>query len=82
MSDVQLDLQGLMRQAALTADDYLADAYRILKRDYEDWTIRDAIELSKVIAQDFHTSMVGLKLQEIRDALYTVSVSIDKVSDE
>lgn len=82
MSDIQLDLQGLMRQAALTADDYLADAYRILKRDYEDWTIRDAIELSKVIAEDFHTSMVGLKLQEIRDALHTVSVSIDKVSDE
>lgn len=68
-TEIQLGFDGLMRQAGLTAEDYLSKAYDILRRDYEDWTVRDAIELSKVIAQDYHTSVMGLKMQEIRDAI-------------
>lgn len=69
MNEINLDTDGLMRQAVLTADYYLAKAYDILKRDYEDCTVKDAIELSKVIAQDFHTALMAVKMQEIRDAI-------------
>lgn len=76
MSDIELNLDGLMRQAVMTADDYLARAYEILKRDYDDWSVGDAIELAKVIAQDFHTSVMGLKMQEIRDSLGAIKTEI------
>jgi len=69
MSDVELDPEDAMRQAGMTADDYLSKAHQILKQGYEDWTIRDAIELAKVMAQDFHTAMICVKMQEIRDAI-------------
>ena len=71
MSDI------LMRQAGMTADHYLQLAFDILKKDYEDWTVSDAVELSKVMAQDFHTSMVGLKMQEIRDAINALSTNLN-----
>ena len=69
MHDFELSPTDAMRQAGMTADDYLSKAFKILKDDYEDWTIRDAIELGKIMAQDFHTSMMCLKMQEIRDVI-------------
>ena len=67
--DVDLDGLSAMRQAGMTADDYLSKAYKILDAEYEDWTVRDAIELAKVMAQDFHTAMMCMKMREIRDAI-------------
>lgn len=69
MSDVDLEPYDAMRQASLTAAHYMAEAYSILKNDYEDWTISDVIELSKIMAQDFNTAMMSIKMQEIRDAI-------------
>ncbi len=69
MSEVDLDGISAMRQAGMTAHDYLSKAYEILNNEYEDWTVRDAIELSKVMAQDFHAAMMCMKMQEIRDAI-------------
>lgn len=70
MNEINIDAYGAMRQAGMTADHYLAEAYKILKDEcYEDWTVRDAIELAKVMAQDFHTAMMCMKMQEIRDAI-------------
>lgn len=69
MSEVELDCDSAMRQAGMTAEDYLSKAYKILKDEYEDWSVRDAIELAKVISQDFHTTMMCMKMQEIRDAI-------------
>lgn len=69
MSDVNLNHAQAMKQAGMTADDYLSHAYEILRKDYENWSIGDAIELSKVIAQDFHTTMMCMKMQEIRDSI-------------
>ena len=69
MNEIELDTDGLMRQAGLTADDYLAKSYDILFRSYEGFTVSDAIELSKVMAQDFHTTMMAVKMQEIRDII-------------
>jgi hypothetical protein len=31
--------------------------------------VSDAIELAKVMAQDFNTAMMAMKMQEIRDAI-------------
>jgi len=80
MSDVNLEPYDAMRQAASTAEYYLNESYRILKEnDYEDWRVADAIELAKVMAQDFHSAMMCMKMQEIRDALHGLaSIMEDK----
>ena len=71
-SEVMLDGTSAMRQAGYTAEHYLNAAYKILKdNEYEDWKVRDAIELAKIMATDFHTAMMSMKLQEIRDAIST-----------
>lgn len=82
MNDIQLDFNGLMRQAGMTAEDYLSKAYKILENLDGEWTTGDAIELSKVMAQDYHTSLIGLKMQEIRDAIYSLSTSVDGITEE
>lgn len=69
MNDINIEPENAMRQAGMTAEDYLNKAYKILKEEYEDWTVRDAIELAKIMAQDFNTAMMCMKMQEIRDAL-------------
>ncbi len=71
MSDHEVSLDGTsaMRQAGYTAESYLNAAYKILKDEYEDWTVRDAIELAKIMAQDYHTAFMCMKMQEIRDAI-------------
>jgi len=76
--DVNLDGDSAMRQAGMTADDYLYKAYEILRK-YDDWTISDAIELSKVMAQDFHTAMMCIKAQEIRDSIQELTSVICEV---
>lgn len=78
MSDVDLDPSDAMRQAGITADDYLSKAYQILKDNYEDWTVRDAIELAKIMAQDFHTAMMCVKMQEIRDSIVRSENGMDQ----
>ena len=70
MSDVDLDGESAMRKAGMTAADYLSKAYDILKEDYDKWSVGDAIELAKIMAQDFHTSMMCMKMQEIRDSIH------------
>lgn len=69
MSEVELNSMDALRQAEITADHYLRKSHDILKEYYEDSSIGDAIELAKVMAQDFHTCMMCLKMQEIRDAI-------------
>jgi hypothetical protein len=83
IDDIQLDIGGLLRQAKPPAQDHLYNAYDILEKgDYEGWTVSDAIELAKVLAQDFHTSMMGLKMQEIRDAVYLIANNIEQGLDQ
>lgn len=79
MSDIELDVDDLLHQAGSTAELYLTRAYDILDKGYDNWTVRDAIELAKVMAQDFHSSLMGLKMQEIRDAITSISTSIDNL---
>lgn len=79
MSDVQLEPTDAMRQAWMTAEHYLNAAYTVLKQnDYEDWTVRDAIELAKVMATDFNTAMMSMKLQELRDAIHTLAEEVSR----
>ena len=66
--DFDISPESAIRQAGNTADDYLVKAFRILE-DYDKFTLSDAIELTKVMAQDFHTSIMCMKMQEIRDAI-------------
>lgn len=79
MSDIELDVDDLLHQAGSTAEHYLTRAYDILDKSYDNWTVGDAIELAKVMAQDFHSSLMGLKMQEIRDAITSISTSIDNL---
>lgn len=74
MNDIELDFDGLLRQAGMTAEHYLNEAYKVLKDNgYEEWTVRDAIELCKVMAQDYHSGIMCIKIQETRDAIYELS---------
>lgn len=75
-NDCDLTPDDAMEQAVFTAQHYLNQSYEWLVKDgYEEWTVRDAIELAKVMAADFHTSMTCIKLQEIRDAIRDVAQS-------
>ncbi len=76
MNDVNISAENAMKQAGMTAEDYLSTAYNILKDEYEDWSVRDAIELAKVMAQDFHTTMMIMKIQEIRDEIMDLSIEV------
>jgi hypothetical protein len=80
MNEITIDFTEATRQAGLKADDYLSKAYRILKEDYgyEDWTVRDAIELAKIMAQDFNTTATCIKMQEIRDAIHDLTNAISE----
>ncbi len=76
MSEVMLDATGAMRQAGMTAEHYLNAAIKILRDNQKgNFAMSDAIQLSKVMAMDFDTSMMCMKMQEIRDA-------IDRMTEE
>lgn len=73
MNEYQTSIDNALNQAVATAEDYLNNAYRILKKNhYEGWEVKEAVELAKVMASDFHTSIMCLKLQEIRDSIHAL----------
>ena len=70
--EVDITLENAMNQAGYTAEKYLIDSLDILadrtgQRSIEE--MNSAIELAKVCAQDFHTAVIAMKLQEIREAI-------------
>lgn len=69
--EIDLSIDNAFRQAKMTANDYLLASIDILEStlDKDKCNARDAIALAQVMATDFHTTIMGLKLQEIRDAL-------------
>ncbi len=74
MSEVMLDATGAMRQAGMTAEHYLNAAIKILRDNQKgNFAMSDAIQLSKVMAMDFDTSMMCMKMQEIRDSVNGLS---------
>ena len=75
--EITLSLDQAFSQVEPTADKYLRESYKILKDSYEDFTVSDAIELAKVMASDFNSTMLIIKLQEIRDKLEKLSDDID-----
>ena len=71
--EVLIDANEALRQAGMTAEDYLRKAITILKDQEVKWTIKDAIEIAKVMALDFFTTMMCLKAQGIRDAIRSLN---------
>ena len=71
---VDLSAREAMEQAAMTARHYLSKACDILEDEYSEYSMVDAIELTKVMAQDFHTAMMCMKMQEIKDAIYELDI--------
>jgi len=69
MDDLKIYIKSALNQASKTSSHYLGESYKILNCECGDWSVGDAIELAKVMAQNFHTSMMCLKMQEIRDAI-------------
>jgi len=69
MEDIQISISNAFQQAKSTADDYLGAAIDILDKHEMPYKVSEAIEVAKVMAQDFHTAMMCMKLQEIRDAI-------------
>ena len=81
-SEVMLSSSGAMKQAEMTADDYLMWARSILEKSGVTWTISDAIELTKVMAQDYHTAMMCMKMQEIRNSINAFTESHESTCDD
>lgn len=67
--DVYLSPIDAMKQVSITGHIYFEEALKILQKQKNSWSISDAIELAKILAQDFHTVMLCTKMQEIRDAI-------------
>ncbi len=70
-------------QAKMTAHDYLFSAKDTLRKTCEEnepFSISDCIELAKVMAMDFQTSMYCAKMQEIRAMLSCISGDLDSIA--
>jgi hypothetical protein len=81
INDVTLDIEGLFRQSKITAREYFLAADEIIEESkFPEIRLEAVIELAKVMAQDFHTGIMALKMQEIRDAVYEVSKHIEETS--
>lgn len=79
MEDIDITIENAFRQAHLTADEYLDKCLTVLE-DYDENSIEElkvAVELAKVCAQDFHTAVLGSKLQDIRDSINKLAEKID-----
>jgi len=72
--ETSLSIENAFAQARMTADDYLGSAIDILDKHEMPYKISDAIELAKVMAMDFDTAIMAMKLQEIRDAIEAKNV--------
>ncbi len=81
-TEITIDFTTAMEQAKSTAHDYLYSACNILDKveGKGEWKPEHAIELCKVMAQDFHSTMMGIKMQEIRDKLGCLEDAIDYIA--
>lgn len=68
-SEIAITIDNAFNQAKLSAEEYFDEAYKYLHEKFGENKIDCAIELAKIMAQDFHTIMICAKLQEIRDAI-------------
>lgn len=80
--EIDLTAERAMEQAGHTAEYYYSRACKILGES-EDHEVNPlhAIELAKVMAQDFHTVSNSAKLQDIRDAIHELSSAIDRMTE-
>lgn len=75
----------LLRQAKITAEDYVGEAcvqLQELHTQYgQEWTIADAVALAKIMATDFNTSLMSKTIEQaslnIERGLTKVSVGLD-----
>lgn len=73
MHEMTIGFSDAMDQAVGTAEYYVNKANRYLENWGKDYTIRDAIELAKIMSSDFNNTVMCIKLQEIRDAIEKIS---------
>ena len=77
--EIKADWDTLMRQAKHTAEDYFVSAHGILKHSGLQYNASDVIALAKVMADDFHTTSVGVAAQKISGALVGIECGLDNV---
>ena len=74
-NEIKLSWHNAMEQAGMTGATWFSKAVACLKEENEGtFIVADAIELAKVMAMDFHSTTMGIKMQEIRDAVYSIEV--------
>jgi hypothetical protein len=67
--EVDLSIDNALNQADITASHYLGKSIEILGKIDLNWEMKDAIALAHIMAIDFGTAVLSMKLQEIRDAI-------------
>jgi hypothetical protein len=68
-----------MRQAMMTANDYLIEARHILSEKVGECDDTDAIELCKVMAQDYHTMMMCNQFEEFNKQLEFLVLGVERL---
>ena len=71
----------LMQQSKDTAQDYFASAHRMLEGSELEFTAADVVALAKVMADDFHTTSMGVATQKICEALNGIERSMDAIAE-
>jgi hypothetical protein len=90
-TEVRASAETLMRQASMTAEEYLHRAIKCINAAFGDDTYADqhpelVASFMNVCAQDFHSAMVKASAQDIRDALsdsaQTLRDALQEIRDE
>lgn len=79
--EITADWNTLMEQSKDTAWDYFAKAHKILEGSELEYTAADVIALTKVMADDFRTTSMGVSTQKICEALAGIECSFDAIAE-
>ena len=77
-----MDADGLLRQAKITAADYLEAAIAEMKnhKAYFDQSFDNAMRLAELMATDFNTMMIAKSMDEISERLSSLNNAVERVT--
>ena len=77
MQEITADLSTIYHQSKSTAEDYLSVSSSFLKYKFDNYedTFENSMRLAELMAYDYRTSMISIKLQEIAESLADISGS-------
>lgn len=81
MHEIQASWNTLLDQAKGTGDDYFHAAKRTLQASGMEHTAADVIALAQIMAQDFHSSAMGVAAQKIAYSIEQFAQVVEMIGD-